>query len=85
VTDSELAARERVHDRSVTGSIVGEHALDRDTVAAIEGESAPKEACGCGCLFVGQDLGVREASESSTATWTYSQPILLRLWPFRSL
>ena len=48
--------------RAVGAAVVGEHALDLDAVAAVEGDGAAEEADRCGRLLVGEHFGVGEAA-----------------------
>jgi hypothetical protein len=62
VADAELAAGECMHDPAVAGAVVGEHALDDDAVAAVEGECATQEGGSGRCSFVIEHLGVGETA-----------------------
>ena len=48
--------------RAVAGAVVGDHALDRDAVAAVEGDRTAEEAGRGRGFLVGEDFGVGEAA-----------------------
>src|SRR5438067_4730328 len=60
VAYAECAAGDRVERRAVAGTVVGEDALDGDSVAAKESDSAAEEADDRHRFLVAQDLGVGE-------------------------
>jgi len=62
VADAEPAAGERVQSGDVGGAVVGQQALDRDPLPAVEGDGAVEEADRRPCLLVGQYLGVGETA-----------------------
>jgi hypothetical protein len=51
-----------VGQTAVATAVVGQHALDADAVALVEGDGATKEAGRCCRLLVVEDLGVGEAA-----------------------
>ena len=61
MADAQGAAGDRVHGGDVGRAVVGQHALDRDAVAGVEGDRATQKPDGrCGPLVV-EDLGVGQA------------------------
>ena len=62
VFDAERSAGEGVDGGAVAAAVVGEHPLDLDAVALVEGDGAVEEAGDGGCLLVVEHLGVGETA-----------------------
>jgi hypothetical protein len=62
VADAECSAGDGVEDATVGAAVVGEHALDGDPMASVEGDRSSQKGGGGRGFLVGEDLRVGESA-----------------------